>query len=87
MWINKAPTGNNVILTDVRFPNEASYVTDNGGILVKIERENQTMNQYNAHESEKYVDIIECNYTIKTKGTSLSELKDKVYQFVNEVKV
>jgi hypothetical protein len=42
------------VITDLRFPNEAKWVTDNGGHIVRIERPNNPYDIGTAHASEQY---------------------------------
>lgn len=70
IWVDatmaNAAQHNNVVITDVRFLNEAKAVKDAGGILVKIKRPG---NIGDGHESESYIDQMEVDYTIKNDST------------------
>lgn len=64
----------NVIITDIRFPNEAQMVKDMGGIVVYIDRD---IYQESTHESEKdlplqYIDTVLLNHG------SLDDLENQV---------
>ena len=64
----------NIIITDIRFPNEAQMVRDMGGIVVYVDRD---IYQESVHESEKdlplqYIDTVLLNHG------SLNDLEDQV---------
>lgn len=78
----QSPTG--IVFSDIRFPNEASFLHERGAILIKIER-TLAHQKYKEHTSELTVnnipdDII--NYKIMNNGT-LDELL-KMYQLIAE---
>jgi hypothetical protein len=56
-----------VVVTDVRFENEANIIKKLGGIIIKIER-NTGMNIDN-HASEKNIDLIKEDINIKNNST------------------
>ena len=64
----------NLLITDVRFPNEYESIKKRGGILIRIERENTYKIN---HESETALDSYSFNYVIENNGT-LEELIEKV---------
>jgi hypothetical protein len=70
-----------VVISDVRFPNEAAYVLKHGGILVKIER---NIIHEDAHVSEA-VDTIRCDYTIENNG-NLEQYNENCIQFFEFIK-
>lgn len=53
-----------VIVSDVRFENEAQCIRDLGGILIYIDRYTENEDK---HESEKNIDNIKCDYFIHNK--------------------
>lgn len=56
--------GKNIIIDDVRFPNEAKWIHDNGGFIIKINRHRAVLEQIDSHESEQqqlYVDSVVTN--------------------------
>ncbi len=61
----------NVIIEDVRYFNEAKYIKNNGGFLLKIERDVPTMD----HPSEN--NNIDCDFVLKNEGS----LDDFHYKF------
>ncbi len=61
----------NVIIEDVRYFNEAKYIKDNGGFLLKIERDVPTMD----HPLEN--NDIDCDFVLKNEGS----LDDFHYKF------
>jgi dephospho-CoA kinase len=75
VYLNKNNYKNyNIIITDIRFPNEAQMVKDMGGIIVSIDRD---IYQESGHESEKdlplqYIDTVLLNHG------SLSDLENQI---------
>jgi hypothetical protein len=51
-----APVHSRIVITDVRFPNEAAWLAGYGGRLVRIVRD---VPGVNAHESERYVSTLQ----------------------------
>jgi len=67
----------NIVITDVRYANEAKLIKDMGGRIIKINR-NVTTTQHTSHSSEKGID--DSNYidfTIDNNGT-IEQLIEKV---------
>jgi len=72
-----------VVVSDVRFPNEAEFIRSNGGLLLRIampEEESRAEREARigadlevggipGHESESFVDGISCHATLKNSGT------------------
>lgn len=66
----------NIVITDVRFPNEVDLVHEFNGIIIKVERPNMKSND--EHISEKGIDDIKnFNHKIINDGT-IEELHKKV---------
>lgn len=70
-------TDNPVVVTDVRFPNEAKWVRDAGGVVWRIERPTSGAGGNADHASER-VDGIEVDVVIRNDGT-LADLADAVH--------
>ena len=66
----------NVIVTDVRHPNEADPVKEKGGIVIKVvsERSNKTDIHGETHISETAMDDYEADYVVRNDW-GLSELR------------
>ena len=62
-----------LIVSDVRFPNEAKAIKDRGGIIIKIVRESCKSND--AHCSETSIDEVQADYIIRNE----SSFTDLVY--------
>ena len=76
-------TNGDVIITDVRFPNEMDIIKANGGIIIKVSR---NMGQVSNHESELYIDSCDCHdYFIDNNG-SIDDLRWKVRKIYDSVK-
>ena len=66
----------NWIISDVRFPNEADIIKNKGGILIKINRNTEIINN---HESEIILD----NYT---KWDYIIDNDDKIEYLIKKVR-
>ena len=64
-----------VVISDVRFHNEARFVKENGGILVHVSRETEGDND--DHVSESTSDDIPCDYSMCNNG-SLEDLRSRL---------
>jgi len=64
-----------VVIDDVRFINEAKFITDRGGVLILIQR--PSLENTDTHRSETELEKIRPHYTIINDG-SLDDLKNKV---------
>lgn len=67
-----------LVVTDMRFPNEAQRVLDLGGHTVRVVRDVQTA--HSLHPSEQDIDHM-CRYTIDNTGT-LNDLYEEVAAFM-----
>ena len=76
MMINKA-----LVITDVRFNNEAELIKSRGGIVINITRKNKA--QVLSHKSENGIDSDLINYTIENNGT-LIELYQAIDFVINK---
>lgn len=83
IWIDStlSSCGNEVIISDVRFPNEAQAIRSKGGIIVKVERPGCGGD---GHASETSVDGIEGDFVIENDG-SLFDLLSEVLSVVDFV--
>lgn len=68
------------IITDCRFPNEAQAIKDNGGIVIRVERETDVISD---HPSETGLDSWDFDYVIMN-NFDLEELQYKVKEFLKE---
>ena len=76
----------NVVITDVRFENEASYIQDNlGGIVIRVIRPGQVLEKHHMHVSEVEQWRIRPYITIQNEGT-IEQLHNTVLQIVNNWK-
>lgn len=66
-----------VVISDVRFHNEAAFVRENGGVLIHVSRDLQSNSD--DHVSEKTTDEIVCDHYISNDG-SLQDLKNKLVE-------
>lgn len=71
-------SGTKVVVTDVRFPNEATMIHDLGGILIRLHRSNPEATN-TQHVSESHVDTIRCDHDI-ANDEDLNTLVQKLYR-------
>lgn len=76
--INAARSAQPVAISDCRFPNEATAIKSAGGIIIRIQREDLTVD---SHPSEQLISLIPEDYTILNNGT-LDDLHKKVLELV-----
>jgi hypothetical protein len=72
----------NWIITDCRFPNEATAIKNAGGIIVRVNRPG--VNAVNAHPSEVALSHWQFDYTIEN-NEGIVELKHKVRDILKQV--
>ena len=88
----------NVIITDVRYINEADYVINDGGYVIRVERENKDTVHNETHPSEIELDgykrfdfTVINNWTLDHLKLAASEtahfLKDGVGKKLKEIKI
>jgi hypothetical protein len=86
VWINIALSGikseDRIVVSDVRYPNEAEAIKKLGGTVWRINRHNHTA--VNGHTSERAMDNYMFNYVIYNDGT-LDELSDEVFMLAKEL--
>lgn len=85
VWVNalsvalgKLDTNSNVAVTDVRFPNEAEFILNIGGALVRVERPGMP-DDADTHESERHALTMPASSVIENKGT-IDDLRAQVRQ-------
>lgn len=78
----------NVIVSDVRYKREADYITQQGGILIKLLRDDvdTITGDCKVHRTEQEWMTIECDYVIENNG-SLSEFEEKVRTMTSNIHV
>lgn len=64
-----------IVVSDVRFPNEAEWVRRNGGVIWRVDRPG--VGPINGHVSEKYIEEISPDLVLQNDG-DLSCLAEKV---------
>lgn len=85
-WVDIAST-DNTIYCDVRFNEEANFIRNNGGVLIKVVNEKNTRNRPagEQHESEMLIDTIKCDYTILNSGTSMAQLQSECIRVADAI--
>jgi len=88
-WVNKvrldvlnSTRNSQIVITDVRFENEATFIKNNGGILVQVQREE--CDQDDDHVSEKEMDSIKTDYSISNNST-LKCLNDTIDMVLDSI--
>lgn len=83
IWVDAAFANLNpdsrVVITDMRFPNEAQAVKDRGGVTLRIDREG--VGPINNHASETSLDDWKFDWRVQNTG-SLEEYQESVRQFM-----
>lgn len=84
---NNADDYQGVVITDVRYENEADFVRGAGGRIWHILREFKASDYMviNNHSSEQGIDICQKDFSLSNNGTLL-ELKDVVTSIVSNLK-
>lgn len=76
--------GDNVVFTDVRFPDEAEWLAAHGGVLVRIERPDRTC-RVRPHISEAHTDTLAAEHTLCNSG-SVSTLQNQLDLLMTHVR-
>jgi hypothetical protein len=81
IWVNRGmeiadEVSGPVVITDVRFPNEADAIKRAGGVLIRITRPDRDTSGDTAHASETHVDSLPADMEI-TNDTSIEDLWTK----------
>lgn len=76
--ISNSGRKHNLVVTDVRYPNEEEWVRQKDGFLIRIERPSVNRNGLeHQHVTEKNIDAIEADLTLVNDGT-IEELYHKL---------
>lgn len=67
-----APAHDRIVVSDVRFPNEAAWITRHGGVLVRLHREQAE--PVRQHISEQHVDTLTAHVDLFNHGPTLAGL-------------
>jgi hypothetical protein len=81
MFIKNA-CGRSVVITDVRFSNEALWIREQGGVVVYIERDQPTIEEF-GHSSENGLVDDDIDIYIDNDGT-IEDLHNKLGELVHE---
>lgn len=73
-----------IVFEDIRFPNEAKLIRDNGGIIVKMIRVGHTdSNAGETHASENQIDAIHADHIIEAPSGDVEGLKNLARMVLN----
>lgn len=81
-WTAIAPR-HEIIVTDVRFPEEERFIKDNDGVLLSVYNTNIDPIQESSHESEQYINSIKADMVIVNDGESMELLRQAVVDVVD----
>jgi hypothetical protein len=70
----------NYVISDVRFENEAQFIRDMGGVIIKTERGCKTSECIASHSSENQ--SIQYDFLIDNNRLTITEMKDSVYKII-----
>lgn len=73
-------SGHGVVVTDLRFANEETFVRNRGGIIVRVHRIG--VEQTDPHPSEAYIGQIVPHFELVNDSPSASAFKAKVIDFI-----
>ena len=86
IWVNtlfnRYDKNTNLLITDLRFPNEYDEIKKRGGIVIRINRSNENSSN---HISECALDNHNFDYVINNDRT-LEYLKTNVLNIINDIK-
>lgn len=92
IWVDAALTGvsvhDRVVVTDVRFPNEAHEIRKRGGIMVRVNREGNgpaVDSEGHVHKSETALDNYKFDYVLNNNFKTVEEYHDWVRAFYDQV--
>jgi hypothetical protein len=80
--VESSKKSKNIVISDVRFKNEAISILRRGGIIIKILRPD--FDEEDEHESESQIDDIKPNFTIINNGTK-EELAFKINLLISMI--
>lgn len=80
-WIKRVPLIVGFVVTDVRFPNEATAIRRNGGWLINITRPDTA---HDAHISEMLIDTINPHYYLHNDG-DIPKLRKKLVDIWGDI--
>jgi Deoxynucleotide monophosphate kinase len=69
------------VITDVRFPNEAEYISRNNGIVIKVNRPNFDNGVPTDHPSERHIATLPFDYLI-TNDRGLDDVTEAVIRIM-----
>lgn len=73
-----------VVITDVRFENEAEFVRTRGGYIVHVHRPGAARTTESTHPSERPLSVAEGDHVLRNDGT-LQELEARVWECVESI--
>ena len=71
---NRIPSNANVVITDVRFPNEVAMIRKLGGKIIRVRR--TLVSNPDTHASEQQIDLLDADYDIDNNGRTPQNCKE-----------
>ena len=87
VWVKNAEmfvqkhSGSSVVITDVRFSNEAEWIRKKGGVVILLESKTRGITNHTAHSSENGLTTDDVDLIIENDGT-INDLYEKIEQFL-----
>ena len=72
----------NIIISDIRYENEAQFIRDNKGILIRVSKSNLEFNLSETHSSEMELYNIKEDHSIENNGT-IEQLEQQIINLFN----
>ena len=70
-----------IVISDVRFPNEADMIKSMGGTIIKVVRVVKIESSESEHISESSIDLIKADHVVKNNGT-IADLEKRINRIV-----
>src|SRR3990167_8157922 len=69
------------VISDVRHPNEAKFIREKGGILIKCLRNTDVSDKHRNHLSEVNVNKIDCDLIVDNDKLNVQQARELVFKF------
>jgi len=79
----KENPGRSIVITDVRFSNEAYWIRNQGGIVVYLNSETRGIHEHTGHSSENGISGDDVDIIIQNDGT-INQLHEKIEELKSE---
>ncbi len=73
IWVNatlhKIRQGQNIVIGDLRFPNECAAVRSKGGVVIRVNRPSIKLSDAPPHASESYINSLDVDFDVLNSGS------------------